>query len=328
MPLCHQPYVVPAWTGPGSAPPWSADALVEASTGDSTEARTTAASEATRPRRGRERATRGEVMARRPYVTTPVPRNPAVASQEKSLSAVVIVWKTPYASRMLTTAHDRTRRRCWCRRTRRTPPRPDGLALGLDIGLVRRHVLVELRRHRPDQQVGHEADPEDRHHGEQRRSVGVGGEGARTAGRVEEAVDDERSGHAGGRPGGQQPAVDRADLEDAEQVAEVRRDGREAAAVERDDDGGEEHEDRGGRRADQRQGDVQDDADAEVDHVDRLAADVVRGARPHEPAGHVEQRQQADEAAGGRNGDARVAARRGRSPGSSGWPARGCRCRR
>ena len=147
------------------------------STGDSTEARTTAASDATRPRRGRVRATRGEVMAHDRTSRRAGPSPPAaVAAQEKSLSAVVTVWKTPYASRMLTTAHDSTRRDgAGAAGPAGLLLGQAGLALGLDLGLVRGHVLVELRRHRPHQQVGHEADPEDRHHGEQRRSVGVGG---------------------------------------------------------------------------------------------------------------------------------------------------------
>ena len=50
----------------------------------------------------------------------------------------------------------------------------------------------------------------------------------------------------GGRPGGEQPTVDRADLEGAEEVAQVCRDGGEAAAVEGDDDDREQHEERGG----------------------------------------------------------------------------------
>ena len=54
-------------------------------------------------------------------------------------------------------------------------------------------------------------------------------------------------------PGREQPAVDGADLEDPEEVAEVGRHGREAAAVEGDDDRRDQHEDRGGGRADEGQ---------------------------------------------------------------------------
>ena len=125
-------------------------------------------------------------------------------------------------------------------------------------------------------------------HDEQRAAVGVGGQLARRALGVEEAVDDQRPGHAGRRPGGEQPAVDGADLEGAEQVAQVGRHGREAAAVEGQDHRGEQHEQHGRGGPDGRQQHVEHDADAEVDHVDRLAADHVGRGRPDEPAGHVE----------------------------------------
>ena len=46
------------------------------------------------------------------------------------------------------------------------------------------------------------------------------------------------------RPGGQQPAVDGADLEGAEEVAQVGRHGGEPAAVEGDDHRGQQDEER------------------------------------------------------------------------------------
>ena len=85
---------------------------------------------------------------------------------------------------------------------------------------------------RLDQQVGDEADGQQADHDEQRRPVVAGDQLTGRAAGVEDAVDDQRPGDAGGRPGGQQPAVDRADLEGAEQVAQVGRDGGEPAAVE------------------------------------------------------------------------------------------------
>src|SRR5690349_22811885 len=129
---------------------------------------------------------------------------------------------------------------------------------------------------RPDQQVGDEADGQDGDHRVERRPIGVDGQLARRALGVQEAVDDQRPGDAGGRPRGEQPAVDRADLERAEQVTQVGRDGREPTAVERDDQHGEQHEQPGGVVPDRGQSEVGQDADAEVDHVHRLAADVVR----------------------------------------------------
>src|SRR5690606_7975055 len=163
--------------------------------------------------------------------------------------------------------------------------------------------LVEPLRHRADQQVGDEPHGEQPHHGEQRTMVGLLGEGARLALGVQEGVDDERPGDPRRRPGGEQPAVDRAHLVGAEQVAQIGGDGGETPAVE-----GQDHAGRGGEQqhraaARGRHHHVQHRARAQVDQVDRLAADVVGGAGPDEPAAHVEQRQQADEPAGGGRGD-------------------------
>jgi hypothetical protein len=94
---------------------------------------------------------------------------------------------------------------------------------------------VVLLGDRPDEQVRDEADDQQRDHDEQRRPVGGRALDAGVALAVDDAVDDERPGHTGSRPRGEQPAVDGTDLEGAEHVLEVGRDGREAAAVEGQD---------------------------------------------------------------------------------------------
>ena len=110
------------------------------------------------------------------------------------------------------------------------------------VGCVRVVVEVVLGD-RLDHQVGDEADREHADHRQQRRPVVGGDQVARLADRVEDAVDDQRARDAGGRPGGQQAAVDGADLEGAEEVLEVGRDGREATAVVGDDHHRQGHED-------------------------------------------------------------------------------------
>src|SRR3712207_458246 len=105
--------------------------------------------------------------------------------------------------------------------------------------------LVPLAGDGTDQQVGDEADGEQADHDEQRRAVVRRDQLAGGALGVQDAVDDQRPRDTGGRPGGQQPAVDGAHLVGAEQVAQVGRDRGEATAVEADDDRGGQHEDPG-----------------------------------------------------------------------------------
>ena len=126
--------------------------------------------------------------------------------------------------------------------------------------------------HRPDQQVGDEADDEDADHDVERQRVDVGAGLAGGGLGVGDRVDDQRPGHARRRPRGQQAAVDRPDLERPEEVLEVGRDGREAAAVEREDHAGQQHEPRDRRGAARGEQEVQDRPDAEVHHVDRACA--------------------------------------------------------
>src|SRR5699024_2547175 len=80
-------------------------------------------------------------------------------------------------------------------------------------------------------------------------------------------VDDERPGHTGRRPRGEQRTVDGPDLIDAEEVLEVRGHGGESAPVEGDDD--ERGQDEEDERTAAGEGDeqVQDRTAAEVEHV-------------------------------------------------------------
>ena len=115
-----------------------------------------------------------------------------------------------------------------------------------------------------------------------------------------DVVHQHRPSDARHRPGGEQPPVNRADLHRAEQIAEVRGNRREAAAVHAEDHEVERDEQRhaadapGGR--DQR---VERGAEHEEDHVRRAAADVVGERRPEEAAAHVGEAEQSHEPRGG-----------------------------
>ena len=123
---------------------------------------------------------------------------------------------------------------------------------------------------------------------------------ARHAGRELELADvvhHHRADDAGGRPCGQQPAMDRADELRPEHVGEIGRHRGEAAAIHRQDDAEGQHEHRlRSDRGEQRRQGVERDAEDEERVVGVLASDVVRQRRPAEPAGDVEQREQAGEA--------------------------------
>ena len=181
----------------------------------------------------------------------------------------------------------------------------------------------------PDQQVGDEADGEHADHGEQRRvgSRPRSGCPARPAasrnpltisGPATPAADHAVSSRPWMAPTWSVP----------NRSLQVGRDGREAAAVEGDDHAGEQHEQRGRRCADERQ--------------QRGRAPARRRGRSCRSACGRSRRKSTTRRTGrpcctataGRRSrppprrDDRGSPSRGRSPGSSARPARGCRCRR
>ena len=96
--------------------------------------------------------------------------------------------------------------------------------------------------HRAHEEVADEPDDEQPGHDVHRRRVGVGLRDAMRDLVFANVVHEHRTDDAGSRPRGEQAAVDRAHLNRAEQVAQVGRDRREAAAVHADDDHVAEHE--------------------------------------------------------------------------------------
>src|SRR5690242_4613723 len=124
---------------------------------------------------------------------------------------------------------------------------------------------------RANQEVGDEAkDKQGGHHVED-EGVGVsGGDVAHVNLVFAQVIDELRTQDAGDGPTGQQSAVDGADVVFAEEVAQVRGDCGEAAAVHAHDNGGDENEDGEAvefARAHLGKQRVEQDAEAEEDHV-------------------------------------------------------------
>ncbi len=123
-----------------------------------------------------------------------------------------------------------------------------------------------------------------------------------------EVTNEDRARDAGGGPCGEEAAVNGADFDCAEVIAEIGRDGGETTAVHGDDDDAEADEERdgieagGGGDQEEKKG-----AEQEEDDVCRFAADVVGAGGPCEATGHIEDGEESDEASGGNSGDAEEA---------------------
>src|SRR6478752_4918989 len=112
--------------------------------------------------------------------------------------------------------------------------------------------------------------------------------------------------HAGGAPGGEEATVNAADEFGAEEIGEVGGNGRESAAVEREDNhrgdvkASEPNQRGSGALAAGPEGnrEIQRDAEEEIHGVNPLAAAEVGEAGPEEAAEHVEDADHEDEGAG------------------------------
>ena len=175
-----------------------------------------------------------------------------------------------------------------------------GKAGGGDRLRLRSVVLHQpFGRHRPNEGIADEPDDEERHNDVHRLVVDLRLRNTGGDLRIAHPADDLRTDDTGGRPCGQQTAMDGADELGPEDVGEVGRHGGEPAAIHRQDDA--EGADEQSLRSDVSEGwcrRVERDPKAEEGEVRRFAADLVRHRRPEEPATDVEQGQQADEAGG------------------------------
>ncbi len=104
---------------------------------------------------------------------------------------------------------------------------------------------------------------------------------------VEYAVNDEGSNNAGCRPRGEQSAMDGRDVETAEEVLEIGRNGRETSAIHRDDQRSDRDEEGNGvnfvlpRKGKE---EVEDGTEYEEGKVSAFASYEVRERRPEETA--------------------------------------------
>jgi MFS family permease len=167
-----------------------------------------------------------------------------------------------------------------------------GLALGVELAL--RHVAASVDG--PHGRVAAEPQHEQARHDDHGDVVRLGGPGAAVDLVLADVVDEDRAGDAGGRPRSEQAAVDGADVGRAEEVGEVRRDGREAPAVHRHDrrDARDEERDAARPARDRHRG-VEERAQREEERVRPPPPDAVGERRPEEAAPHVEEAEQADE---------------------------------
>jgi len=155
--------------------------------------------------------------------------------------------------------------------------------------------------YRADEEVADEAEEEQACHDVEDVRIGVDEGTIGGLVLVEVGVNDERPDDAGGAPGGEDTTVDGADIDAAEEVLEVGGNGRESATVHADEDAGDDDEE--GQDVDGWKEEVEDSAKNEEDHVGRLATDEVGERGPDEAATHIEEREEADEASGSKDGD-------------------------
>src|SRR6185312_13855663 len=148
-----------------------------------------------------------------------------------------------------------------------------------------------------DEEVADEADHEQARHDVHGRVVGLRFRHAVSDVVLADVVHQYWTEDASRRPRGEQHAVNRADVARAEHVSQISGYGREATAVHADDyEEAADEPDDAADRAGVRHGAVEAEAEHHEHEVRVAPADVVRRGGPEEPAAHVEQTHQTDEA--------------------------------
>src|SRR3546814_713588 len=140
-----------------------------------------------------------------------------------------------------------------------------------------------------DEEVEYEPDDQQPRHNVHGDVVGLCVRNAVRNVVLADVVDQNGADNAGRRPGGQQDAMDCADIACAEHVAQIGWYGREASAIHTDDDEEAAYEqDHIAGSTGKRHSDIEDETQRHINEVGVTPPDKVRQRGPAETAAHVE----------------------------------------